>query len=307
MPKARAVLALQLGLGALGATVVGLSLLAGASQLTWELPSAAALVEACRALLPTLGAADVVTVALIALSLAVSFLTLRSAVRRVRASRRFLRTLRVVERRTGDRTPTIVFADPAALAFCAGLLRPRVYLSTGTLAALDDDELAAVIAHERHHAAQRDPLRLFVAGISSDGLFFAPALRRLADRYADLAELAADQAAVRSRGGDAAPLASALLSFEEADPAVVGIAPERVDHLLGDRPRWGLPLALLVWAIAIMAAFGALALRVQAADDGTLNVPLMIAEACMLIMAVLPAVLVSGTALGAPRLLRRLG
>lgn len=48
---------------------------------------------------------------------------------------------------------------------------------------------------------------------------------RLSRRYAALAELAADRAAVRASRDDVAPLASALLSFEAADPAVVGIAP----------------------------------------------------------------------------------
>lgn len=284
---------------------MALSLAAGVSRLSLDLPATSALAEACRNLLPDLDAAGIIALSLTALSLGVSLLTLRSAARRLRASRRFLRRLRVIERRRGDHPTTIIFDDPAALAFCAGLLRPRVYLSTGTLAVLDDDELDAVVAHERHHAAQRDPLRLFVSGIISDGLFFAPALRRLTQRYADLAEIAADQAAVRARGGDAAPLASALLSFEEADPAVVGIAPERVDHLLGDRARWGLPLALIVWAVAVLAAVGALALRVEAASGGSVNLPLLIAESCMLVMALLPLVVVSGSVLGAGKLIRR--
>jgi Zn-dependent protease with chaperone function len=306
VPKARVILSLQLGLGALGAAVIALSLSAGFSQMAWDVPSAGALVEACKAVLPDLDASGLVTVMLLALSVGVSFLTVRSAVRRARASRRFLQTLRVVERRHDGGTTTVVFEDGAALAFCAGLLRPRVYVSTGTLEVLSQDELAAVLAHERHHAAQRDPLRLFVAGVISDGLFFAPALRRLADRYGDLAELAADRAAVRAHDGDAAALASALLAFEEADPAVVGIAPERVDHLLGDRARWGLPLALIVWAVAVLAAVGAVALRVQTSGDAPVSVPLMIAESCMLIMAVLPLAFMSGSVFGAGRLLRRI-
>ena len=306
MPKARAILSLQLGLGALGAVVVALSLRAGISGTTWDVPSAASVLEACTAILPGLGVSGIVTLMLAGLSVVVTFLTLRSAMRRVRASRRFLRHLHVLERREDGAGTTVVFDDPAAMAFCAGLLRPRVYLSTGTLEVLDEAELAAVLAHERHHAAQRDPLRLFVAGVISDGLFFAPALRRLAHRYGDLAELAADRAAVRAQAGDAGPLASALLAFEEADPAVVGIAPERVDHLLGDRARWGLPIALIVWALAVLAAVGALALRVQASGDAPVSVPLMIAESCMLIMAVLPLAVVSGSALGAGRLLRRI-
>ena len=82
-----------------------------------------------------------------------------------------------------------------------GLLRPRVYVSTGALERLGEAELAAVVAHEAHHAARRDPLRILVARAIGD----AYSLGALPRREQALAELAADAAVVRSRG--AAPLA----------------------------------------------------------------------------------------------------
>jgi len=39
-----------------------------------------------------------------------------------------------------------VFRAPGSQAFCAGLLRPRIYVSTGALRALGSDELGAVLA-----------------------------------------------------------------------------------------------------------------------------------------------------------------
>src|SRR4051794_29773313 len=70
--------------------------------------------------------------------------------------------------------------DPTPQAFCAGYVRQRVYISTGALALLSEPELAAVRAHDRHHAASRDPLRLACARVCSHALFFLPALRRAA-------------------------------------------------------------------------------------------------------------------------------
>ena len=128
-------------------------------------------------------------------------------------------------------------------AFCAGFLRPRVFLSTGALRHLGQDELGAVLAHEEHHRARRDPLRIALARVFSHAFFFLPVLRRLSDRYCAMAELAADDAAARVSRGGGATLASALLSFSaSAHPqGAVGIAPERVDHLLGRTPSWRLP------------------------------------------------------------------
>lgn len=148
----------------------------------------------------------------------------RSLWRGVAAHRHVAAALPVVgAREIGGRSVRVVpGAEPRA--FCSGLLRPRVYASAGALATLTAAELVAVVAHEGHHADRRDPLRILIARAIGD----AYALPALARREQALAELAADDAAVR-RGGKA-PLASALLAFPG------GIAPERVDRLAGVRP-----------------------------------------------------------------------
>ena len=144
------------------------------------------------------------------------------------------------EREIAGHRVTIV-PDARPLAFCTGLLRPRVFVSSGALERLDEDELAAVIAHESHHAARRDPLRVLIARAIGD----AYSLRALPRREEALGELAADAAAVRS--GGAAPLAAALLAFGG------DAAPGRVDRLVGEPPRDEVPRALVVVAGGVMA------------------------------------------------------
>lgn len=300
MTKTRTILGLQLLLAALGLGAVGFGLLAAAGQLSLTPPSVATLLDACqRLLLPDASLAGVLSLLLGTLAFAVLGRTLWSVVRQLRASRRVLRALRVVEERSVDGQRVTVIGGATPVAFCAGVLRPRIYISTGTVATLSDLELGAVIAHERHHARLRDPLRVLLSRALADGLFFLPALRSLGERYGELAELAADREAVRASRDDAAPLASALLSFEAADPAVVGIAPERVDHLMGERSPWQLPAALLAWALVALTAVIVIALRVQATSAAIeLNLPLLAAQSCMLLMASAPL------ALGAAMLLR---
>ncbi|MDQ3723827.1 MAG: hypothetical protein M3376_12380, partial [Actinomycetota bacterium] len=111
----------------------------------------------------------------------------------------------------------------------------------------------------------------------------------------------------RATGGDRRSLAAAMLAFDAAtSPAVVGIAPERVDSLLGDTPAWELPLALIACAFVALMAITAVAVRVAEASEHTaLNMPLFLANACMLAMATLPLALGAATLVSSMRALRR--
>lgn len=157
-----------------------------------------------------------------------------------------------------------IFVGERPQAFCVGLLRPRIFLSSGAVAILDKPELAAVLAHEAHHASRRDPLRVLVR-VLADALSFLPIMRHAAARYEAMAEMAADEAAVR-RCGDGCELAATMLTFDERAPAgTVGIAAEPVDHLLGQSPRWQLSLSLLAAAVATIAAVAMLGAATAAA------------------------------------------
>lgn len=157
-------------------------------------------------------------------------------------------------------------------AYCAGLVRPHVYVTSAAVRALGERELAAVIAHERHHARRRDPLRLVLVRAIGDALFFLPGLRRLGERYGELAEIAADDAALRATG-DRAALASALLTFDDECGAGGAAMPERVDHLCGVRPRWDASVALLARAGATLVA-GLAVFITLAAQTGPASVAL---------------------------------
>jgi len=165
----------------------------------------------------------------------------RSLRRGVLAHRRLAAQLPVVGVRTVAGREVAIVPGTAPRAFCSGLVRPRVYVSEGAVALLEERELAAVVAHEGHHADRRDPLRLLVARAIGD----AYSLRTLSRREQALSELAADAAAVR-RGG-AAPLASALLAFPG------GVAPERVDRLAGTAPVSEVSKAMVAAAAVVMA------------------------------------------------------
>lgn len=278
----------NLALGALGLAVLALAGVVAAGSLSLETPPLAALRAACRDVLPSNDPAELLIGGLAALGVVAAFRGAAATARHVRAGRRLLRRLPPGEllEVTGQRVELL--ADDRPHAFCAGYLRPRIFLSTGALARLPGRELAAVVAHEAYHRDRRDPLRLLFAESLADALFFLPALRRLGNRYRQLSELAADEAAVRAVGGSQ-PLASALLRVSAHDdtPSVVSLASERVDHLLGERPRWrlgGSPILLSALALSAVVLAGLVA--ALAGVPGTVNLALLISQSCMVLMTV---------------------
>ena len=242
---------------------------------------------------PSANVAAIVLLVLAGLGLLVLLRLTWSAVAEVLAQRRFSRAVAAQHPRPyGD---VILVDDDEPRAFCAGLLRPQIFLSTGTLRQLRDDELEAVLAHEEHHRRRRDPLRIAVARVFGHAFFFLPILRRLSDRYCAMAELAADDAAVRTAPGGSTTLASALLSFSAtAHPhGAVGIAPERVDHLMGRTPSWQLPAALLLAGSATIVVLGALAWQAgqMAVVKATFSLPFLSTRPCVMALALVPGIL----------------
>jgi bla regulator protein blaR1 len=239
---------------------------------------------------PAANTGAIVVAVLAALGMLTAAAAASAAARELLGDRRFRRAL-------AARSPlptggAWLIDDDRPQAFCAGLFHPRVYFSTGTLEMLQAAELAAVLAHERHHASRRDPLRLACGRALAAGLFYIPALRRLVQRQHVLAEISADEAAVITNRGDRSALASAMLSFSQAsDQRALGVDPERIDHLIGERPQWRFPVALCVGAAVAFSLFVAVALLAAhaAAGSATLAPPFLSSRPCIAVLAMIPA------------------
>jgi Zn-dependent protease with chaperone function len=243
------------------------------------------------------GAIAVLTLAAVGLVMAAA--TISRLGRELLGDRRF----RIALRRRAPRElhGAWVFEDERPQAFCAGLVRPRVYISTAALELLDDDAVAAVLAHERHHASNRDPLRLACARALAAGMPFVPTLRRLLQRQHALAEIGADDAALRAEGVDRSALASAMLRFSESGgPGAVGVDAERIDNLLGEPTPWHFPLLLCAATALMLSLVLTLALLAGRVASGTATLapPFLSGQPCVVILALLPA---GALALGASR------
>jgi Zn-dependent protease with chaperone function len=238
-----------------------------------------------RVAYPAANAAAIAVLVLAVVGLIVTATAMVAAAGELRAARRLASALRAVACAGQLADGTLVLEDDTVHAFCAGLLRPRVYITTEALQRLDDDALAAVLAHERHHVLRRDPLRMAAGRVLARALFFLPWLRSLTDRHCALAELSADESAA-ARGRSA--LARAMLAFDQAR-----IDPGRVDRLLGldDTPAWTFPTALCVAALTVTAALAGIAVLAArfASGTATLAPPFLSRQPCVIVLAAIPA------------------
>lgn len=146
------------------------------------------------------------------------------------------------------------------MAFCAGILRPTVFISEAAVAGLSDSELLAVLHHEADHARRHEPLWRAARTAAAEVLTFLPIVGWWSERQIALSELSADAAAERIVGRPA--LAGALLVMTApAIPlaAFVGHAELRARRLLGiriDEPK--APRA--VWAASFVYSWLAISL-----------------------------------------------
>jgi Zn-dependent protease with chaperone function len=166
---------------------------------------------------------------------------------------------------------------PEPCSFTYGLVRPRVAVSTGLLERVDDDELAAVLTHERYHVTNRDPAKVFLTRTLPRAFPYLPVLGALHERYLTSRELAADRRAIDRCGPR--PLTGALLKVvsgpawadlrsaaaiggDEALEARVTQLEHRAEPPAAPLGRARLALsglggASLVWSVgATLAAFG---------------------------------------------------
>lgn len=111
--------------------------------------------------------------------------------------------------------------DDRRFCCCAGLVSPKILISSGMLEGLDDAQLRAVLSHEARHVQRHDPARAMGVRVAANALFFMPLARHLAQTSLVAAELGADASAVAIAGRGA--LVGALLRvLGEARPVLGG-------------------------------------------------------------------------------------
>lgn len=223
----------------------------------------------------------------------------------LRASSSALSLSRVSTEETRFGVKCLVLEDDRALAFCAGLLRPRVFVSRGLIAELPDVQLRAILAHEDHHRLRRDPLRHAVRLVLVDGFFLLPVLRDFGSKCVERSEIAADRAAASRNPEGVHSLAKALLAIHNREGKSTGIdiSRERLDGLAGQHAVWKPDRAAVFTTLA--ALFALLAGPVAAAElvtQSQVGVEALGLHVCLVALIVVPLTLTVGFVWKTPQL-----
>jgi hypothetical protein len=160
---------------------------------------------------------------------------------------------------------SVIVSGPEVTFAVEGLVRPRIVVSAGALASLDDAELAAALDHERGHIARHHRFVMLTAAALGALGSLVPGSRRASCELAFHLERDADRWALE-RTNDRLALASVICkaaasAHPPGSPAIAGLGQtgvrERLGQLLEDQaylPSHPAAAALNVLA-AVMAAF----------------------------------------------------
>ena len=149
----------------------------------------------------------------------------------------------------------LVMDHPSTFAYGVPGLRPKVVLSTGTLSALSERELRAVLAHERAHFHARHDLAVLPFAALASALPRLPLARDGLASMRALVEMLADDAAVRHESTTA--LAGAIVRVAGGAVSAGVLSPGggvagRVQRLSADRSPGAKRAAPLAYAAACL-------------------------------------------------------
>jgi Zn-dependent protease with chaperone function len=185
-----------------GLSMIGALLVHGLAPWGHSLPEAAwSVATAQPAGAPVRGDHSVaLTLAAVLASELVGVLLL-SWVRTARTRRRHRELLELVVQPSAELPDTRLLEHPAPVAFCIPGARPLLVLSSGMVAELDGEQLAAVVAHERAHLREHHHLLLLPFVAWEAALPVLPAAARAHASVRELVEMRADDVALASLSG----------------------------------------------------------------------------------------------------------
>lgn len=185
---------------------------------------------------------------------------------------------------------SVIVSEQDVVLAAAGIGRPRVVVSTGALLALDDDELAAGLAHEQAHIARQHRWILLYAEACRGLSIFFPGARQASRQLSHHLERDADAWALRRH--DRLALAGAICKATTGASSTVAFA--RLSGDVGARQR----VEELIASQRALSSGRLFGLRACAAGVTTLALGLALT---------LPVAVAQASASGAPMLRHCLG
>lgn len=114
----------------------------------------------------------------------------------------------------------IIFRNQKLLAFCMGILKPKIFISSEVLKRMTYREIEAIILHERQHIIGKDNLVMIFLNLVKTSFFFFPVVTDFVNNLEIQREIKADQSVVKETGRKI-NIISALRKIIESKPNYV--------------------------------------------------------------------------------------
>ncbi|OGH20764.1 MAG: hypothetical protein A3D74_05565 [Candidatus Levybacteria bacterium RIFCSPHIGHO2_02_FULL_37_13] len=124
---------------------------------------------------------------------------------------------------------TVIIKSTAKFAFCLGIIKPKIYISSNLILKLSKKELRTVVEHERYHLERGDTLINLIVFIVGSLSFAFPLINDLIKNYKVRREIEADNFAV-AKIGDSRFLVSALKKILVVPAVVPSSVASIMDH-----------------------------------------------------------------------------
>lgn len=94
----------------------------------------------------------------------------------------------------------IIFEYSSPVAFCMGILTPKIYLSNSLVKMMTTKELETIIIHEKQHLNRNDNLNLLLLQAVKNMFFFLPIVGDLVNYFHIQKEILADRGVIKMLG-----------------------------------------------------------------------------------------------------------
>lgn len=151
--------------------------------------------------------------------LAALWLAVVSAVRTRLVARAWLSAGTPLDLRPPAGVPAYVIDSLAPIAALVGVFSPKLIAARAVIEACTQEELTAIVSHERGHLLARDNMKRWLMGCAPDALRWTPLHHEICAAWHDAAEDAADDVATGGDAGARVGLATLLVKIARLAPA----------------------------------------------------------------------------------------
>ncbi len=158
----------------------------------------------------------------------------------------------------------MVFEYPNPVAFCMGILTPKIYLSNCLVKMTTPKELESIIVHERQHLNRNDNLTLLLLQAVKNMFFFLPIVGDLVNNFHIQKEILADRGVIKELGGNNNLISALRKVIDYPSLTIMSVntfsqsydIETRVLSLLGHKPvKHSFPFNNLIISLSVILLF----------------------------------------------------